>query len=153
MRYFFMFFSFMIVIQCTSKNKIRLEKSSEEKSVNYEIVHQSKFEALGDYSYEILKNQQEVDNLYRYLAASPKGLKQIPIPEYHDNETFIAIIATPKSKNDIEISSVTKGDNKVNIIIEDFENPKLRSDTRWKSLVIIKLLKPYNNELINLIVK
>ena len=105
MKYLFALLSFGFFLNCTSKNNMGLNTELQSVPVDFEVVHQSKFEVLGDHSYEILKSQLEIDNLYKYLSASPKGLRSIPIPSYEENETMIAVSATPKTKNDIDIKS------------------------------------------------
>lgn len=153
MRCLLVFLSFGLLLSCTTKNNTEQTTKISTVIVDFEIIHQSKFEVLGDYSFEILKNQQEVDNLYKYLSASPKGLRAIPIPSYEENETLIAVSATPKTKNDIDIKNVNLVDGKLNIEIIDSENPQLPKDSRYKSLMIIKLLKKYDTKTINLITK
>lgn len=148
MKCIFAFLSFVVMLNCSSQHQ-----QENQMPLEFEIVHQSKFDVLEDYAFVLLKNQEEIDNIYKYLSASPKGLRQIPIPSYDENETLIAVSATPKSKNDIDIKSVNLIGDKINIEIIDVDNPQLGTSGRLKSLVIIKLLNNYKNKSINLIIK
>ncbi|WP_300671913.1 hypothetical protein [Soonwooa sp.] len=153
MKYLFAFLGFVFFLNCAPKKNLELEAKQQAVPVDFEIVHQSKFEVLGDHSFEVLKSQDEVDNLYKYLFASAKGFRQIPIPGYEENETLVAVSSTPKTKNDIEIKTVNMLDGKLNIEVTDVENKQYPINSRYKSLIIIKLLKKYDAKIINLITK
>ena len=150
MKYLYILLLTVLALQCTPQNKVVTSGSD---AIAFEVIHQSKLEMLGDNTSRILNSQQEIDYLYQFLNASPKGYGQIPIPAYDADETLITINATPKTKNDIKVISIVKNGDKLNIIAEDVENPQLKPESRWKSAIIIKLSGVYHNQTINFNVK